>query len=230
MVVWLASYPRSGNALCRISLNHYFGIPSRTIYGSGVVSTKDLMFGGLSPRKPALEDEASDVALFKTHELPSDEYPAIYLVRHGLDSLYSYAHFILDHEAANPAYAQHDIISLVKQLINDTGHYGGWLGHVNAWKSREAPTAIVRYEDLLEESSRIETLMRALRSIGVECEPVKLNKPFPDFQELQTYSKKLFRRGQVAQSRELPSDVKVMFWEKHGDVMRDLGYQDEVEG
>lgn len=35
MIIWIASYPRSGNRYLRTLLHHYYGIERTTIYSTG---------------------------------------------------------------------------------------------------------------------------------------------------------------------------------------------------
>jgi hypothetical protein len=84
VIIWLASYPRSGNNYVRDMLESVYGIKTATIYNE--------------PRRPKIDLEAArktgEIFLVKTHELPDDDCSALYLVRDGRDALVSYARFI----------------------------------------------------------------------------------------------------------------------------------------
>src|SRR5262245_9850273 len=97
MIVWLASYPRSGNTFLRIVLHRVYGPPTYSIYdGDDPVAQRvgpELV--GYRP-KPLRRSElvASDELFFvKTHKRrKADDSPAIYLVRDGRDAVVSHAH------------------------------------------------------------------------------------------------------------------------------------------
>jgi hypothetical protein len=91
MIIWIASYPRSGNNFTRRLLERSYGIKTYAIYDE--------------PRQPKIDVEmarnAEETYLVKTHDLPEDDSPALYLVRDGRDALVSYAHFAYVHETAS---------------------------------------------------------------------------------------------------------------------------------
>lgn len=97
MIIWLGSYPRSGNTLFRLVLNYAYNIKSYSVTNdplfdqigmSGVVGHKPL------PLTLAEMKTAPGPYFVKTHEFPQDDMPAIYIVRDGRDTLVSYAKFL----------------------------------------------------------------------------------------------------------------------------------------
>jgi len=95
VIVWVASYPRSGTTFARIPLHYLVGISRRTVYPiANDVRTIQPVIGQL-PSEISLPEMAAAPEHFfvKTHELPGeDDWPAIYLVRDGRDALLSDAH------------------------------------------------------------------------------------------------------------------------------------------
>lgn len=91
MIIWIASYPRSGNNFTRGLLERSYDIKTYAIYDE--------------PRQPKIDVEmarnAEEPYLVKTHDLPKDDSPALYLVRDGRDVLVSYARFIHTQKVAN---------------------------------------------------------------------------------------------------------------------------------
>ena len=85
-VIWLASYPRSGNTFLRTILWHCFGLPSASVYPQDLGGNKELeQYVGHIEHGPLLDAyiEQNSVLFVKTHEYPKDPNPAIYVIRDG---------------------------------------------------------------------------------------------------------------------------------------------------
>ena len=175
----------------------------------------------------SLEEMAADADLhiIKTHEMPPpDDYPAIYLVRDGRDSLVSYAHYIL--------YTERDIgvgcdreafLRVLRQIIASNDHFGGWGRNVLAWQHRKAPTATIRYEDLVAGPATV--LQEALVSLGQDA-VLRGGESMPSFADLHSVFPWFFRRGNIGVWRdEMPADLQELFWERHREAMVRLGYE-----
>src|SRR5262245_61488963 len=96
MIVWLASYPRSGNTFLRAALHGLYGCQSIDRYTANRPLSSQVPYGFSMrlPKDTSLEELAKSNSLYavKTHDLPSSDcHPAIYLVRDGRDALVSYA-------------------------------------------------------------------------------------------------------------------------------------------
>src|ERR1043166_1341802 len=96
MIIWLASYPRSGNTFLRIVLNRLYGISTYSIYDDNDPVAQrvgpDLL--GYRPKPNCRELMANGPNLFftKTHKRrKGDTNPVIYLVRDGRDAVVSQA-------------------------------------------------------------------------------------------------------------------------------------------
>ena len=87
MVIWLASFPRSGNS--------YFRVVSKTLFDQEIYSVYPENNKQVSAGELEAMMQENKVYLVKTHELPPDSSPAIYLVRDGRDALVSLAWFQL---------------------------------------------------------------------------------------------------------------------------------------
>ena len=83
MIYWLASFPRSGNSFFRrvCRYNFKFIVYSKYTEKKAPVDQETLIKMAKSP----------EPYVVKTHDLPMDDAPAIYLVRDGRDALISYA-------------------------------------------------------------------------------------------------------------------------------------------
>lgn len=227
MLVWLASYPRSGNRFFRWVAKARYGMPER-----------DKNF---PPKEGALKGELirtleqvvalPEPVLVKTHEFPTDDtFPAVYLVRDGRDAVVSYTHFALTvmqkrpPEEVTPALFRDTLRDL---LLEERSAYGSWAENVSAWAGRPG-VVVVRYEDLVRDPGGVAD--RALAAAG--CPAVKISDELPTFEGMKKESGKLVRRGQPGSWRdEFPPDLLPLFWRKNGDAMRRFGYTDgELRG
>lgn len=224
MIVWLASYPRSGNTLARLALFHLYGRRSASFYpgaATGPPTTGQLTLRSLIDRRPLDLLQALDGPVFvKTHELrhARDYRPAVVVVRDGRDALVSYAHFLLD-QGSEPGGFERLLGNLIR---GPAGSTGTWSESVVAWRRRSAPTALIRFEDL--QASPASTLKRAAEEVGLDLG--ERRGQIPAFPGLHEAEPELFRRGRVGAWRdEMPPRVEELFWSRHGTTMEALGYE-----
>lgn len=240
MLVWVASYPRSGNTLALLVLRDVFDIPRL-----GADFREDLDLGRLParalPGTPArgwrlpqdLEGLTGDVLLdalrardetyfVKTHRIKraGDSAPALYLVRDGRDALVSHAHFVADND--EPRFRNLTFAQRLEKLI-DPGipAQGGWSGNVRAWRARVPPTATVRFEDLIV--NPVAVMARACNSVGAPV-PDAATAPVT-FDRLHELSPLIFRKGVSGSWQdEMPPRLENRFWAVHGQQMERLDY------
>jgi hypothetical protein len=228
MIVWLASFPRSGNTLLRIILNSGFGISTSTIYSgphqrvNQVYTQMNQLIGDVDTTGTLDElDADTKVHFLKTHELSAagDHRRAVYVVRDGRDALVSYAHFVRTFESDR--YSASSFDENLEMLIRSRDQFGGWSRHVAAWSSRAAPTSVVRYEDLLV--APVDTVLASFLRLGVTLPNV--SGSMPDFQALKAQIPGFFRRGRAgAWKTEMPAALQEVFWSIHGEAMDRFGY------
>lgn len=121
MIVWLASYPRSGNTFTRIVLHRLYGAPTYSVYNDNDPVAQrigpDLVGYRPKPAERAVMGESAEVFFMKTHKRRKDDgYPAIYLVRDGRDAVVSKAHLLAsDAEATGSSYHKPDEMTVTGQ-------------------------------------------------------------------------------------------------------------------
>lgn len=226
MIIWLASYPRSGNTYFRILLNHFYGLNTTSLYREEILYTAFKSLGFYPISKP-VEEIMADKELYwvKTHELPSDDFPAIYLVRDGRDVLLSYTWYILTLENAQSTFTPPNFWKTLHALILDNNYFGGWGSHVLAWTQRQAPTAVIKFEDLVKAPNPLNIVRQALTILDYPLSEELTTTPPPMFAELHQKIPRFFRKGQInSWRREMPPKLHELFWQKYGDAMREMGY------
>jgi hypothetical protein len=227
MIVWLASYPRSGNTMLRLLLDVCFGLRSRDfnpVEPNRQSSIGEYMswehFLGEGQAFDSLRD-SEQPHLLKTHDRPRDDHHALYIVRDGRDALVSYAHFLRHYEPT--AVDGMDFQQVLEGLILGRLGYGSWSAHLEAWSKRpsSAPTGWLRYEDMV--ASPVESVGAALRAVNLDVSPT--GKSPLNFEELHQRWPAFFRRGKVSSWRtEMSHANELLFWENHSEMMARFGY------
>jgi hypothetical protein len=234
MIIWLASYPRSGTSLAILALRRFFGLQTRiadTDRDSPEIRAVHELLGstglggGLEPLAATGEP-----CIVTTHGLPGQEgYPAIHLVRDGRDALVSYAHFVLQRERGIPAGSNRKaFLIMLEQLIAGEQQFGGWSGNVLAWRSGTPAAVTIRFEDLV--GSPASVLQGALAGLGLQ-HSIARDEPLPSFASLHEAHPWFFRAGATGGWRlEMPESLHRLFWDRHGEAMAALGYTQEGIG
>lgn len=221
MIVWVASYPRSGNHLARIVLQRSFDLSSYTAYQSanGKAGKLTEIVGELRFDEETVEDflekarASPDLFLIKTHGFVAETDACIYIVRDARASLYSYRKFLTDFEEQQ--------LSL-DDLIVGKAWPGAWQDHVKAFVGRDPKnTLVLRYEELASDAPPLERIGNFLRVAPV--------RPFDVlFSDLRALDEKQFGTGHNrAGIANIERDHHETFWAHCGEMMRALGYQVE---
>lgn len=220
-MIWLASFPRSGNTFVRNVLYYCYGLKS---------STYDT-----DPRRT--DTGWRDYPFVKTHVLPSEvphASPAVYLVRDGRDALVSIAW----HRSNIVAPGTDFLTNLFEAVRAEQGSFfGGWSENVRRW-TREAQL-VIRFEELVKEPVKVLTRMHQVFDLP-EPDWSKLptfqsqksgqpeygsGKYVVEGERVEDFANKNFRRGESGSwKEEMPIEVQDIFWERHGEMMERLGY------
>jgi hypothetical protein len=223
VIVWLASYPRSGSWLFRIALHRLYRLRSTSIYPEPAAETQGVDEVKLEVTPETIASARSDEhPLFvKTHRRASaeDASPAICIARDGRDALCSYAHFARAQGA--PGFSERSYEEALRVLIQrEGGETGSWTEHVVSWLGRDAPTVLVRFGELVGDPAG--AVAGALDGLGLEAgEPAG---ELPAFADLRRRNPLLFRRGiEGSWQDEMSHELHELFWEHHGAGMERLG-------
>lgn len=234
MIIWLASYPRSGNTFFRILLHRLYALETYSVYplqDASRLSAEDIRKLLALMGQPEVDCDlgaaTADSKWFfvKTHGLPAqDDAPAIVIVRDGRDALVSYAHFLLKTTGGVDEYKDNDLFeSTLERIITSDGPYafGGWSRNVSAWLNRTGRKSVVRYEDLIQDP---------VNTVRTAVEPL-IGRPLnsatvPSFDALHESVPWFFRKGRIGTWKEdLPTRLQDLFLQHHGDMLRQLGYE-----
>lgn len=219
MIVWLASFPRSGNTFLRILLNRLYGVRSSVVYDvDGVAQRLGEPFVGYEDRPASYEAmrASSAVHFVKTHRQRDQDVDeadrAICLVRDGRDSLVSWARMMSEDD---PAQFE---VRLREMIERDTPiGTGSWGKNVLSWLQPPACHRIVlRYGDLIVDPAHKVT--EAMTALVPEIQPIK-GAAAPDFATLRETDALFFRRGVVGSHRnELSAELHELFWSRPGNA------------
>jgi len=223
-MIWLASFPRSGNTYFRNILFEVYGISSSAYHHDPNIK-KDLNF--------------ESHAVVKTHLLPSQlpdhlqEAKSVYLVRDPRDALLSLAHHRKDLiEAGSDLY-----LNLQEAILAENGsHFGGWTENTRQWVAKA--DIVIRFQDLVADPIGEVERLRAI----LDLPPPEVTK-LPTFEQLKSgeprygssrkqstagkdRNRKMFRKGIVGGWKdELPSYYERIIYENHGKQMKCMGYE-----
>jgi len=223
-MIWIASYPRSGNTFLRNIFFDTYGLES-TSY----------------PREGKHRNDV-DYQITKTHELPGlipdlkpDDF-VIYLVRDGRDTFVSnsfYGKNFLKSEASLDEITYHQI------MANDGAFFGGWSANVVEWSKRA--NFILRFEDLTTQPELWTNKIAEMLALATpDTEKIKsfteLKNSIPKYGSgsnkgnQKDFVQHFFRKGKIGsyQSEMTPEHQK-LYWRMHGDVMMQLGYSKNGE-
>ncbi|MBB2947410.1 hypothetical protein FB565_007178 [Actinoplanes lutulentus] len=191
MIVWVASFPRSGNTFLRIVLHRLYGIRTSTVYDVDGVAARlgpDLI--GFTERPGTLATLRADTEphFIKTHR------------RRDTDV----------HENDPSRYEPELRTKILRQSPTGTGSWGA---NVLSWLHPPAAHRMVlRYEDLT--SDPIHHVTTIVSALAPALTPV-IDPAIPSMDELRLRDDRFFRRGHTGSHRdELPPELHELFWSR----------------
>ncbi len=205
MIIWIASYPKSGNTYLRSFIaSYYFSKKGKFDFN---LLLKILQFPSLKFTKKNIysEDEASqnwifnqnqfflnnEVHFVKTHntldEFKGNKFTsnqqtlgAIYIVRDPRNIVSSLTHhYSLNYDQAYQKIMDENASLLEKSLNNDHSNFtflGSWSNHYKSWKNTtEFKTLFIKYEDL--EDNKYETFKNVVNFINrIKSKKLKIDE------------------------------------------------------
>lgn len=228
MIVWLASYPRSGNTLTRQIFRQVFGQITHSQYNDrmDIAAVKKLAeavghvsYSGEWKDFYRMARESKRLYLVKTHHPPMDEGRAIYIVRDGRAAAVSWWHVLKDLRGRTD-------VSLDDVIEGRKVAYGTWSGHLESWQPLTRPdTLLLKFEDLARDPTeaidRIAAFVPLQKQKGFVNELDHLRGLLPGF----------FMKGSTEDNvRELTPAQLARFDELHGAWLRRLGYRSPLAG
>jgi len=224
VIVWLASYPRSGNTLLRTILKRCFGIDSfadEAIHVDSPIRSDSSFVGHRELPQPwerfyEAATRSPETFFVKTHLLPRDCQPYVYVVRDGRSAVRSYRKY---YERYVPDHRPN-----LYQLIAGDDVYGDWSSHYDAWVERaDVKGMVMRFEDLTTISDEKLEDLRVF--IGHRGPSQPWNNPFDALAEVEPG---FFRKGSTRFSvdEEWPELAEHLFRFIHGELLARLRYAD----
>jgi hypothetical protein len=234
MIVWLASFPRSGNTFFRIALHRLYQVPTYVVYdvdGVAVQIGTELMD---ARDRPGTLDEmrsSPEVHFVKTHRQRDDPSiaeadRAICLARDGRDSVVSWARLNTAQDTGEPDYEARFAAEARSIITRRTGGTASWGQNVLSWQRSAAPQPFwVRFEDLIADPQK--TVEAAVNATAPGLRPTE-NGQIPTFDDLRGLDPGFFRAGKTGTHRtELAPDLQDLFWQQpeSAAAMRLLEYR-----
>ena len=221
MIVWLASYPRSGNTFLRVLLSRYFNAKTYSIYDDEsdigrsatlTARTGHTPMGSVDFLRAA--ERSKRHFFIKTHGLPEDDHPAIYIVRDGRAATAAFWEFRRELRGVHEP---------LHSVAIGENWVGPWARHVERWLSRPADrTLVIRFEDL---TSRPDEAARSIAAF-LNRRPGKAR--LPAFQDLRKEDPDFFRVGDnAARIQLLARHCPTLFMAVNGRGMVTAGYLKE---
>lgn len=199
-IIWIASYPKSGNTWVRFMLLNLIYGPQDT------TENLDALIPDIHKVTGQLQVPANTTVLIKTHFLLSPAMPLfnhsagfIYIVRNPMDVMMSnlnYA-FMMHGIENDPAVRNKIKEQYIEQFISLRGDpnwirlgRGSWVEHVSSWINNPPglPNLVLKYEDLLADPvaqlDKISHFLK-LRSSAEELQAAVENSSFGRMKEIE---------------------------------------------
>jgi len=200
MIIWLASYPKSGNTLLRSILATYFfsedGIFNfNHLYKIGQfpslihferlgidTSDSDQIYSNIIKAQELINNRSKQLKFFKTHsalaKINNNNFTdfkntlgAIYVIRDPRNVVTSFAHhYQIDSDEATKCLLNEKFWNYKNEKVPKT-FLSSWKQNYNSWKQLNDKTLFIKYEDLIKNKKTV--LIRVFKffeSLGAKIE------------------------------------------------------------
>ena len=219
MIVWLASYPRSGNTLLRIILKSKFNLDTYSLYNdlldiNADEQTAKVVGHKLLPDGWTIEEAQKDdnLWLVKTHDYPLDDSKTIYILRDGRDVAVSFWNYL-----NNYSHYEYKFDSVAAGFCP----FGSWSAHLKAWNPlHRKNTLLIKFEDLIENTEK------KVDQIGDFLNVSPMQHSIPTFENLHDINPNFFFSGTTEAWKSIMTpEIEAGYWMLHGDMLETFGYQ-----
>lgn len=221
MIVWIASYPRSGNTLTRMILKYVFGYETYSKYNDpydiGADEKTMELVGHRMLDYPWSEayqrmKQSDKIYFVKTHDIEDDGSKTIYIVRDGRSAIVSYWHYLKDYRKKE--------LSL-SDIISGFVPFGSWGGHLDEWNPlKRSDTLLIQFESLV--NNPVKEIRRIKEFTGLKITGTWKN----DFEYFHKINPYFFRAGHIEDGNdEINGDDLDLFCALHGDWMETFNYR-----
>ncbi|MES0489115.1 MAG: sulfotransferase domain-containing protein, partial [Leptospirales bacterium] len=225
MIIWLASYPRSGNTFLRTILKSAFGQKTYSIYNDRQDISVDKTIRNITGHHELSVDfdfekarKSKRIYFIKTHELfgkENEHDKVIYLIRDGREATVSYYHYLKN-------FSQNRYTLL--EIINGHTFAGSWGNHFFSW--RQCPPESILFLSF-EKITKFPQ-----KSIQLICDFTGLKpsaEPTYNFNDLQKINSQFFRSGKLdSYKNELSQYEQKYFWMVNGQAIREAKYTKRI--
>ena len=184
MIIWLASYPKSGNTLLRsiiatyffsndgvFNFNHLYKIgqfPSLIHFERLGLDTSDSnkIYENIIKAQELINSNSKDLKFFKTHsalaKIKDNDFTdlkntlgAIYIVRDSRNVVTSFAHhYQVDIDEATKCITNEKFWNYKNEKVPKT-FLSSWSQNYNSWKNLNEKTHFIKYEDLIKNKKTV---------------------------------------------------------------------------
>ena len=200
MIIWLASYPKSGNTLLRsiiatyffsndgvFNFNHLYKIgqfPSLIHFERLGLDTSDSnkIYENIVKAQELINSNSKDLKFFKTHsalaKINDNDFTdlkntlgAIYIVRDPRNVVTSFAHhYQVDIDEATKCITNEKFWNYKNEKVPKT-FLSSWSQNYNSWKNLNEKTHFIKYEDLIKNKKTVLIkVFNFFNSLGVKIE------------------------------------------------------------
>ena len=200
MIIWLASYPKSGNTLLRsilatyffsedgiFNFNHLYKIgqfPSLIHFENLGINTSDSdqIYSNIIKAQELINNSSKQLKFFKTHsalaKINNNNFTdfkntlgAIYVIRDPRNVVTSFAHhYQIDSDEATKCLLNEKFWNYKNEKVPKT-FLSSWKQNYNSWKQFNDKTLFIKYEDLIKNKKTV--LIRVFKffeSLGAKIE------------------------------------------------------------